>query len=70
MKPLLQKNLISIMFLLVLIILGLSLASLLIFDLTEKGRLAFILIAVSSFFTGLGFYFEILRRNKISKKED
>lgn len=64
MKPLLQKNLRSIMFVLMLLVLGLSLTSLLLFDLTNKGRLAFILIAISSFFTGLGFYFEILKSNK------
>jgi hypothetical protein len=47
-----------------LLVLGLSLTSLLLFDLTNKGRLAFIIIAISSFFTGLGFYIEILKSNK------
>jgi len=67
MKPLLQKNLISILFIIMLLILGLSIASLLLFELSDKGRLAFILIAISSFFTSLSFYLEILKRHRSSK---
>jgi hypothetical protein len=64
MKPLLQKNLRSVMFVVMLTILGLSIASILIFDLSGKGRLAFILIAVSCFFASLSFFLEILKRKK------
>ena len=64
MKPLLQKNMISITFIVVLLILGLSVASLFLFKLTNKGRLAYILIAISCFFTGLALFLEILKRAK------
>ncbi len=62
MKPLLQKNLISVAFVIVLLVIGLSIASLFIFELTNKERLAFILIAVSCFFTALSLFFEIIKR--------
>ena len=64
MKPLLQNNLISITFVVVLFLIGSSFATLLILDLTEKGRLAFILILISAFFTGVGLFIEILKRSK------
>jgi len=64
MKPLLQKNLVSITFVVILTVLGFALTSLLIFNLTEKERLAFILIIISAFFTSVGLFVEILRRSK------
>ncbi len=67
MKPLLQKNFISIMFVIVLTALGVSVASLLIFKLSDKERLAFILIAISCFLTSLSFYIEILKRSRSNK---
>lgn len=67
MKPLLQRNLISVMFVIVLTTLGISIALLLIFKPTNKERLALILIAISSFLTCLSFYIEILKRNKSTK---
>jgi uncharacterized membrane protein YqjE len=67
MKPLLQKNFISIMFVIVLTALGISIASLVIFELSDKQRLAFILIAVSCFLTSLSFYIEILNRRRRDK---
>ena len=68
MKPLLQKNLISIMFVIMLTALGLSIASLVIFKLSERERLAFIIIAISCFLTSLSFYIEIFKRNKRNKE--
>jgi hypothetical protein len=67
MKPLLQKNFISVMFIIMLTVLSLSIASLLIFDLSGKKQLAFILIAISCFLTSVSFYIEILKRNRPSK---
>ena len=64
MKPLLQKNFISIMFIIMLTIFGLSIATLLIFTLPEKEHLAFVIIAISCFLTSLSFYIEILNRHK------
>jgi hypothetical protein len=67
MKPLLQKNFVSIMFVIILTALGLSIASLVIFKLSERERLAFIIIAISCFLTSLSFYIEILKRNRRNK---
>lgn len=41
-----------------------AVAIILMYNLSDKERLAYILIAVSAFFTGLGFYLEILNRRK------
>jgi len=67
MKPLLQKNFISIMFVIVLTALGISIASLFIFELSAKERLAFILVAISCFLTSLSFYIEILKKSRRNK---
>jgi hypothetical protein len=69
MKPLLQKNFISIMFVIILTALGISVASLLIFKLSDRERLAFILIAISCFLTSLSFFIEILKRSRSNKNE-
>jgi hypothetical protein len=69
MKPLLQRNLVSVMFVVALTVLGFSICLLLIFEPSGKGRLALILVAISSFLTSLSFYLEILRkkRNNINR---
>lgn len=69
MKSLLQMNFISIMFVIMLTALGASIALLLMFDLSEKERLALILVAISCFLTSVSFYIEILKRNKTSRNK-
>jgi hypothetical protein len=57
------------MLIIILAVLGISIASLLILDLSVKEKLAFFLIGISSFLTSLSFYLEIQKRDRNSKNE-
>ncbi len=63
-KPLLQPNLISITFVIALLLIGVSAAAMLLLELTKTGKLAFILIMVSAFFTAVALFIELLKRRK------
>jgi hypothetical protein len=48
--------------------LGITIALLLMLDLSEKERLALIIVAISCFLTSLSFYVEILKKSKSDKR--